>query len=49
VCHPRVGLRCVSPGCNMVVTVGEHRIVFRSYAMPVVLAVARYYLKVGVI
>jgi len=33
----------------MLVTVGENRIVVRSYAMPVVLAVDRYYLKVGVI
>jgi len=49
VCHPRAGVRCVSPGCSMLVTVGKHRRVIRSYAMPVVLAVARYYLKVGVI
>ena len=49
VCHPRVGLHCVSLGCSLLVTVGEHRIVIRSYAMPVVMAVAHYYLKVGVI
>jgi len=49
VCHPRVGLRCVSPGCSLLVTVGELRIVIRSYTMPVVMAVARYYLKVGII
>jgi len=49
VCHSQVGLCCVSPGCSLLVTVGEHRIVIRSYAMPVVMVVVRYYLKVGVI